>query len=56
MVLAESALATHARVNGPSHPWTKDSARVTADALEALGRADEAAALRARYGLPGDSQ
>jgi hypothetical protein len=29
------------------------SARVTADALDALGRADEAAAVRARYGLGG---
>ena len=56
LLLAEQALAAHAKVNGPNHPWTKDSARVTADALAALGRADEAAALRARYGLPGDSQ
>jgi hypothetical protein len=39
-----------------NHPWTKDSARVTAEALAALGRADEAAALRARYGLPCDRQ
>jgi hypothetical protein len=37
-------------------PWTKDSACVTADALSALGRADEAATLRARYGLTGDSK
>ena len=29
----------------------KDSARVTADALDALGRADEAKALRERYGV-----
>jgi hypothetical protein len=36
---------------GPQHPWTKDSARVTADALDALGRADEAKALRVRYGV-----
>lgn len=33
------------------HAWTKDSARVTADALDALGRNDEAKALRERYGL-----
>jgi hypothetical protein len=26
----------------PSHLWTKDSARVTADALDALGRTEEA--------------
>jgi hypothetical protein len=36
--------------------WSKHSARVTAEALAALGRAGEAAALRARYGLPGDRQ
>jgi Tetratricopeptide repeat len=54
--LAPSALATHETVSGPTHPRTMDSARVTADALDALGRADEAAALRARYGLPNDSQ
>ena len=32
---------------------TKDSARVTADAFDALGRAEEAKALRERYGLTG---
>jgi hypothetical protein len=36
---------------GRDHPWTKDSARVTADALDALGRSEEAKALRGRYGL-----
>ena len=30
---------------------TKDSARVTADALDALGRAEEAKALREKYRL-----
>ena len=53
--LAEGALAVHETANGPHSPWTKDSARVTADALDTLGRADEAAALRARYGLEGGS-
>jgi tetratricopeptide (TPR) repeat protein len=48
--LGQAALASHAR-SRPNHPWTKDSARVTADALDALGRADEANALRARYDL-----
>ena len=33
------------------HAWTKDSARVTADALDALGRTEEAKALREQYGL-----
>ena len=45
----------HERASGPNHPWTRDSAAVTADALDALGRADEAAAVRARYGLGGGS-
>jgi tetratricopeptide repeat protein len=49
--LGQVALATHERVNGPNHAWTKDSARVTADALDALGRGEEANALRTRYGL-----
>ena len=30
---------------------TKDSARVTAEALDALGRTEEAKALRERYGV-----
>jgi tetratricopeptide (TPR) repeat protein len=55
LLMAEAALAVHATANGPSHPWTKDSARVTADALDALGRTEEAAALRARYGLKATS-
>jgi hypothetical protein len=37
-------------------PRPRISARVTAEAFDALGRADEAAALLARSGLPGDSQ
>jgi hypothetical protein len=48
---AETALRAHEKVLGPSHRWTKDSACVTAEALDALGRADQAAALRARYGV-----
>jgi hypothetical protein len=47
----EAALAAHEKLLGQAHPWTKNSASITADALDALGRADEAAALRARYGL-----
>jgi Tfp pilus assembly protein PilF len=56
LAVGEAALATHETASGPNHPWTKNSARVTADALEALGRAEEAAALRARYGFPSDSR
>jgi tetratricopeptide (TPR) repeat protein len=48
---AERALAAHSKMLGVSHPWTKDSARVTADALDALGRSEEAAAVRKKYGL-----
>ncbi len=44
--LAQAALATH---EAASHAYTKDSARVAADALDALGRAAEAGALRSRY-------
>jgi tetratricopeptide (TPR) repeat protein len=49
--LAQAALAVHTRVNGPNHPWTKDAARAVAEALEALGRADEAAAVRREHGV-----
>jgi hypothetical protein len=50
--LGETALTTHDKVLGSDHTWTKDSARVTADALDALGSAEEAKALRERYGGP----
>src|SRR5262249_1162199 len=48
LTVAQSALATHEAV-GLNHPWTMDSARLTVDALDALGRAEEAKALRERY-------
>jgi hypothetical protein len=51
LTVAQAALATHEAVRGLSQPWTKDSARVTADALDALGRTEEAKVLRARYGV-----
>ena len=53
LALGETALAAHDKALGRDHPWTKDSARVTADALDALGRTEEAKALRERYGLTG---
>ncbi len=53
LALSEAALAAHDMVLGTHHRWTINSARVTADALAALGRANEAAALRARYGMGG---
>jgi tetratricopeptide (TPR) repeat protein len=52
--LGQAALAAHESALGPEHAWTKDSARVTAAALEALARADEATAVRARYALEQD--
>jgi tetratricopeptide (TPR) repeat protein len=48
--LAQNALAIHEQAFGESDGWTKGSAQVTADALDALGRTDEASALRGRYG------
>jgi tetratricopeptide (TPR) repeat protein len=51
LALAETALAAHEKTLRPDHSWTVDSARVTADALDALGRAEEAKALREKYGL-----
>jgi hypothetical protein len=51
LTLGETALAAHDKVLGREHAWTKDSARVTADALDALGRTEEAKALRERYGV-----
>jgi tetratricopeptide (TPR) repeat protein len=49
--LGQSALAAHGKALGRNHPWTADSARVTAEALEAAGRTEEAAALCATYGV-----
>ena len=51
LTLAKAALAAHEKLLGTNHLWTKDSARVTADALDALDRDAEATALRARYGI-----
>jgi len=51
LTLGETALTAHDKGLGRDHPWTKDSARVTAAALDALGRTEEAKALRERYGL-----
>ena len=53
LALSETSLAAHDKVLGRNHAWTKKTARVTADALDALGRTDEAQSLRERYGLAG---
>ena len=49
--LGDTALAAHHKVLGRDHTWTKDSASVTADAFDALGRTEEARALREQYGV-----
>jgi tetratricopeptide (TPR) repeat protein len=53
LTLGETSLNAFDKVLGRDHAWTKDSARVTADALDALGRTEEAKALRERYGVTG---
>jgi tetratricopeptide (TPR) repeat protein len=49
--LFERALRIRKNVLGLGHPSTRGSARVTADALDALGRSEEAATVREKYGL-----
>ena len=51
LALGDTALAACDKLLGRHRAWTKESARVTADALDALGRADEAAAMRLRHHL-----
>jgi tetratricopeptide (TPR) repeat protein len=53
--LFERALGIREKVLGAEHPNTKISASWVAVVLEALGRAEEAAALRARFNVPPDS-
>jgi hypothetical protein len=47
--LAAEALQAHEEKLGRSHSWTIDSALTTIEALEALGRVDEANVIRARF-------
>jgi tetratricopeptide (TPR) repeat protein len=56
LTLGEAALEARDKALGREHKQTKDSARVTAVALDALGRANEAKALRARYGIEATTQ
>jgi hypothetical protein len=49
--LGNTALNAQDKALGPDHAWTKDSARGTANALDALGRTEEAKALREKYGV-----
>jgi tetratricopeptide (TPR) repeat protein len=52
--LFERALAIREKVLGSTHPSTSASACVTAEALDALGRGNEAAALREKYAIAGE--
>jgi tetratricopeptide (TPR) repeat protein len=49
--LFERAVAIRAKVFNPMHPTMQNSARGTAYVLEALGRTDEAAVVRDKYGI-----
>jgi hypothetical protein len=51
LTLGETALSAHCKVLGREHAATKTSAAATAECLDALGRTEEAEALRERYGL-----
>jgi class 3 adenylate cyclase len=55
LTFGETALASHEKIFGKNHRWTRDSARTTADALAALGRAEEGKLLLKRYGLEPDA-
>jgi tetratricopeptide (TPR) repeat protein len=48
LTFSETALTGHEKILGKNHRWTRDSAGTVADALAAIGRADEAAALYER--------
>ena len=49
--LGETAFGAHDITLGRDHDLTTDSTRVTADALDALGRTEGANVLRERYGV-----
>jgi tetratricopeptide (TPR) repeat protein len=51
LAAGRAALAAHNKSLGLDHALTKASADATADVLDAIGRADEAKALRERYGI-----
>jgi hypothetical protein len=53
LTLGETAFGAHDITLGRDHDLTKDSARVTSDALDVLGRTEEVKALRERNGVMG---
>jgi tetratricopeptide (TPR) repeat protein len=56
LTLGEAAFGAHDNTLGRDHDLNQDSARVTADALDALGRTEEAKVLRERYGLTSSAE
>jgi len=54
--LFERALVIFDGALGPEHPSANDSAHVTANALAALGRAEEAKALLAKCGIDNEAK
>jgi tetratricopeptide (TPR) repeat protein len=55
LAMGEIAVAAHDKVLGRDHAETRNSARVTADAFDALGRVEEATAMREKYGIERES-
>jgi tetratricopeptide (TPR) repeat protein len=51
MAFAKAALVAHDKMFGPNHLRTRESAGVTADALDRSGYVEEAVALREKYGI-----
>jgi hypothetical protein len=51
LAFSQIALAAHESALGTDHPWTRDSAKTTAQALDLIGRTDDAAKLRKQYAL-----
>jgi hypothetical protein len=56
ITFSEAALCVHEKTFGKNHRWTKESARVTADALDAQGRIAEALALRTTHCIKNEGQ
>jgi hypothetical protein len=56
LALGEAALAAQDKAFGRGYHWTKEAARVTTDALDALGRSDQAKAPRASYDTRGTAE
>ena len=54
LAVGEEALSFHERVLGADHIWSRDSAVVTAEILDVLGRTGHAAELRERYRINGN--